>query len=360
LFWGIVAYAVLGVGIYFAYFEYVVKPTRAAERARQAEGKDATTDPAPTPPVERPEMFLEHAAMEPLRVGELANIRVSIKNAGKVNAYKIRIRTALSYVNPKVAGPLVDFYAPNLVMPEPIRFDLLPAQERIYLNPKSTIPVTEKALEQLNDRSRLMVFTGIGDYEDANGSGYSFAYCYMYHSEAGPSFLIQCPSEYWPRDSEGKAEADPEKRAWMIIDEMKIEGFEIENLDGFYMISVTMSNVGDLPAIIKNTKLTARVMDRRFSYTREMTMQDIDDTNVTHPPGNFPVSAIPPHQKITIPIEGGPLTKELFLGVLSGTVFLHLLGGVEYETHGAARYHVFCAIYEPHVKKFIACGGGTG
>lgn len=358
LLWGIIGYGLFGVGLYFAYYEYVVKPVRAAERARQtadAKEESVTANASAAIPVERPDVFLEHAEMEPLKTGQRASARLVIRNAGKVNAYQLRIRTALSYVNSVGPAPLVDYFAPNIVMPEPFQFDVLPAQERLGLNPKSEQPLSKKDIKEVNARSRLLVLTGLGEYEDINGTGYSFAYCLMYHSDAAPSFVIHCPGKYWPRDSRGRAEASPEKRAWLIADRIEIDGLKAE--DSFWVFA-TMQNVGELPAIIKDTKLTGDFLGERKSYSDQMTWADINDAEVVKPSGPTPVSAMGPGQKIVLPIQAGPISKELFKAITEGSVYLYAVGGVEYETRGAIHHTVFCVVYEPTLKKFVVCGGG--
>jgi hypothetical protein len=125
-----------------------------------------------------------------------------------------------------------------------------------------------------------------------------------------------------------------------------------------FWVVASMLNVGELPAIIKNTKMTERIVSQRVTYSEPMTWKDINDADVIKPPGTFPVGAIGPGQRIGLPLQSAAVSAEVLKGIMDGSFFLYVFGGVEYETRDVVHHTVFCGIYEPSARIFVTCGGG--
>jgi hypothetical protein len=88
-----------------------------------------------------------------------------------------------------------------------------------------------------------------------------------------------------------------------------------------FWVVASMLNVGELPAIIKNTKMTERIVSQRVTYSEPMTWKDINDADVIKPPGTFPVGAIGPGQRIGLPLQSAAVSAEVLKGIMDGSFF---------------------------------------
>jgi hypothetical protein len=343
--WSFYFTIVFAVTAFFFFWQKTI-----SERAK-AQGAE-TTPTTPQPLAERPELFIEHSSIDPLVAGENPKAKITIKNIGKANAYRIEMKTAVSTIYANNPGPLMDYLAPNFAMPNLQQHDLLPAGERINLLQVGT-PYSEADINQINSRSRLLFLTGHGHYEDADGTSYPLAYCFLYE-QTEPFRLVHCPVKYWPREPDGKLKIAPERRAWMITESTGAKDFSPGST---LSIATFMLNVGELPAIIKSQKVSAKIARERIAYSEPMTLKDIDDTDVEKPLGPFPVSTIGPGQRIGLPVQS-VVSAEEFREIMEGSLFMYVFAGIEYETRGVVHYTVSCSVYEPTLKHFVVCGGG--
>jgi hypothetical protein len=93
LLWGIIGFGLFGVGLYFAYYEYVVKPARAAERAKhKAEAERAL--PFDTTASIRPLLALETARFVKLADGR-GHVEVTVRNSGQDAAKNATVYTSI-------------------------------------------------------------------------------------------------------------------------------------------------------------------------------------------------------------------------------------------------------------------------
>ncbi|HET6980119.1 MAG TPA: hypothetical protein VFI24_27550 [Pyrinomonadaceae bacterium] len=347
LLWGMIAYVVLGIGIYFAYYEYVVKPARAAEPTiNRTSSKPATID--------RPEFYLERVTLDPLVLGEPPIIHLVIKNIGKANAYRITLRTAASITSYLVPGPLPEYIAPTMFMHDAGGApEILPHDERLTLSYSGGAKLTSQDIEGLNNGSLLMFFSGRGSYEDMDGSRFPFAYCLMYDNKA-PTSPIICIDKYWPKDASKSHDSDPERRAWIVPEKCHGE----DDKDGGYILLPSLINAGDLPATIKNTRISAQFATDPRVFKDVMTIDDVDQSRVNSP--TQPTSMLAPKERIALPIRPNDalVGRVMMRRVKEGGLFLHVTGAVEYETRGSLHYTAFCWIYDPKADRFLTCGGG--
>lgn len=189
--WGIVSYLVLGIGTYFGYYEYVVKPARDAKRAQEEKPAPTVGITLPTS-TDRPELFIERARVEDVVVGKTPRFRALIKNVGKATAYRIVLRSASSVTAAATPGPHPNYLAPDIGTGNPESFQLLPSGERVEYGHSWRRPLTEKDVEELSNGTKLLFFTGKGHYEDADGATYEISYCQMFKKDEPPFFLVHC------------------------------------------------------------------------------------------------------------------------------------------------------------------------
>lgn len=99
LLWGIIGYSLFGVGLYFAYFEYVVKQARAAEREKAAVPEVKTI----SEPADRPWLAVEAIPNGPLVFdgdGGILHVRFRVTNTGGSPANDTVLKAAIIYPHP--------------------------------------------------------------------------------------------------------------------------------------------------------------------------------------------------------------------------------------------------------------------
>jgi hypothetical protein len=307
---------------------------------------------------ERPELYIESNSIDPLVVGQRPKLNLVVKNIGKSSAYRMEIKNVISIPDATVPGPLIEYLVPaDRVMHSLIRVDLLPPDERIAVHSVGQIDLTDEQIEKFNTKNQLLFFTGRGQYEDADGTTYPLTYCFMYDRVIAPHSLMICPEKYWPREADGKLKIAPERRGWIVTDDVIVEGFTIAER---FKVTAVMTNVGELPAVVKEAKMVAWITSEPPFYSKPLTLEDVDEAAIGRPPQTFPVSVIGPAQKFWIPINGDdPVTARQYVDVMARRSFIQIMGSVTYETRGAIHYTAFCAVYDPHTNRTGICGGGV-
>jgi hypothetical protein len=223
LLWGIIGYALFGVGLYFAYFEYVIKPTRAAERARQkAEAERAL-------PSERPELFVEHTTPDPIAAGKNITIRMIVRNRGRLTAHKIRIAAMHSLFKSSFTGPL-RYYQPN---PPDISPSLGVGASYEYIS-VSPWTVKKAHLADLKSGNIRLFHYGKGTYEDDRGNEFVFQFCATF--EPSVRTMVMCPDKYVPVSL-----SEEPKRPYLVVESAAVNLIAGEQVD----VYVVLGNRGE-------------------------------------------------------------------------------------------------------------------
>jgi hypothetical protein len=184
LLWGIIGYALFGVGLYFTYYEYVIKPARATERARQKAEAERVLS------LERPELFVEHTTPDRIVAGQPVRMHLIVRNRGKMTAHKVRIGATHGLFKSAFDGPLIYNTIPADVSPS------IGADAGFeYISISSWIVKRQHLVDLQAGKIRLFHY-GKGTYEDEAGKEFVLQFCAMY--EPSVSTVVMCPDKYLP------------------------------------------------------------------------------------------------------------------------------------------------------------------
>ncbi|MGH9904918.1 MAG: hypothetical protein ACRD8U_04945 [Pyrinomonadaceae bacterium] len=223
LLWGIIGYALFGVALYFAYYEYVVEAARGAERARQK----AETERAL--PSERPELFVESVYPEPFVAGQPNRMRVQIANRGKVTAHQVKLVSTHAVLPSSFKGPLIYVTEPpdtSLPIGSGASFNLVSV---------ANWKLTPWLISEISAERAILFFYGKGTYQDEGGRHFSFKFCTMF--KASLHTVVMCPDMLWPKERSEIADA---KRPVLAVEGAKL----VKLQDGRGYVEVIVRNSG--------------------------------------------------------------------------------------------------------------------
>jgi hypothetical protein len=183
LWWGIGAYIFIGIGLVFAYKDYVIKPAK---------------EPPPSIIKDRPELLFA-AETDPFIIGKPVTIRSVVTNAGKVTAYRVNVRTGFYYL-PKNVKRSLQYRENDNGVQQAIPEAVPPGGPYVGLVVVAREVMTEKRIAAINDGSVILFWLVKGEYEDANSNKYPVRHCFMYVKDMGGMTI--CPKEYWPIENE--------------------------------------------------------------------------------------------------------------------------------------------------------------
>lgn len=190
--WGIAAYVMLGVGAFFTYYYYVIKPAKAVATRIQ---------PVIT---ERPELFTAFAQMDSFVAGKPNTGRVAIKNTGKATAYDIDICTT-SELRPRSLEKPLEYGKAKPGTPPRTVVEALPPGEYLTLMGDAAFTMTQEMIALVANGSHLLFFFGIGRYRDTNSKQYPIKFCFVYNRDT-PASMDMCPAQYLPKEDDPNKE----------------------------------------------------------------------------------------------------------------------------------------------------------
>lgn len=183
-FWGLAAYLLFGVGIFFTYYSYVIIPARQAT------------------PTERPDLFFVQIKTESFRVGEPIVCWAAIKNGGRIAAHNISLVPNIALQLSTFDGPLKYHAGAD----EDVHPNLSPSAEHIILCNSGDIVMTQERIDAVISGRAQVFFYGKGRYEDETGREYTIDFCALYQPTI-PQAMSMCPMKYWPKAKENEQSA---------------------------------------------------------------------------------------------------------------------------------------------------------
>ena len=291
LLWGIIGYALFGAGLYFAYYEYVVKPARAAELASQsqrAEAEDRREQPS-----QRPELFVERTQLDPLTPGVPVTFRLDIKNRGRATARSVKVLTMHALIKvDEFKGALPYKYHP------PERLAAIGPDASTTLMSAATWKVTNEQIIDIKARRTLLFHYGKGSYQGDGNKELVFDFCAMFEPSVGA--VVVCPEQHWPKE-ETNLIPPSANRAFVIVQSADLTVFEVGKKTEAL---ITFANAGRVPAT--NVRVYGHIQLRDKPLAPDMPgAKDI---------GEEPSQDIMPANGGTtlMPISSGVLTKSTF------------------------------------------------
>lgn len=319
LLWGIIGYGLFGVGLYFAYFEYVVKPVRSADREAAAQKSKVS--------IEAPELFIERTRIDPLAPDTPVTFRLDIKNRGKVTASKIRIVTMHALLKAdKSKGPL--HYKAHPAM----RLAAVAPDASVSIVSASTWKITDEQIADIKAGRSLLFHYGKGSYQGDGDKELVFDFCSMFEPSVGA--VVGCAEQYWPKDEDPELISQSASRAFVIVQSADLTVFEIGKKTEAL---ITFVNSGRVPAT--NVRVYGHIQLRDKPLAPDMPgAKDI---------GEEPSQDIMPANggSVLMPIISGlELTPNLMGLIDKGTHRIYVWGIVTYEDMMGKHWTKFCMI----------------
>jgi hypothetical protein len=181
--WGIAAYVLLGIGAFFTYYYYVIRPARDAIDTTQ--GIAGAADQSHTT-VNRAYLAYKEAQITDFVVGKRPIIQYRIENTGRTPAFNVvtQIHAELRRT------PLPDNF--ELEPPEKIEsVSVLPAGGGTWTRTVGNTPVTQKDVDDLKSGSTVLYILGRATYTDAFQNAQTLRLCVRYNPLYGT--FEMCP-----------------------------------------------------------------------------------------------------------------------------------------------------------------------
>lgn len=328
--WGIATYVLFGVGLFFAYHSYVIKP---AKEGITRPAKDATGKV--TAEKKRPYVFFRYVSLKkPLLAGEKPVIEFVLANNGQAEAngklwdntffYEIQpFKGAFKYQS---SDPVSFSLAPDAVMHGELRFDFIATKEHI---------------EALQSGIARLYFFARGEYRGEDGTIYSLPFCRRYDKDMSSS-LILCPDDIKLGED---ATTSRLPRGYLSIAAIKIDMFEPDKPVAFFII---WKNDGDAPITITETLAKVGIVP------------EIPDENYCRGFPNAamqPITVNPRNTGVqTVSTNKGELSFEDIAAVKNGRKFFMFCGKVVYTTAGSEYSFPLCSYSTSDLTLFLNCG----